>query len=309
MELVAVFSLIIPIIFLIYSGYEVQKLIPTFALFSVSIFKAIPSINRFLGNYNMLKFYTVSIDTYYHEFFLDQKKQPIKEEKYCIDIFKSLEFKNVEYSYSKFGKPVLSNINFAIKKGQSIAIKGANGSGKSTLLNILAGLIAPTAGEILVDNKSTILNKVWTKKISYIQQNIFLLNDSIEENIISRSSNQEKIDSSRLSYVIEILDLKKIFNNVPNFLDIIVGQDGIKLSGGQKQIISIARAIYKNSEVIIFDEANSALDADHNYRLKKLLLNLKGHKIIIFVTHENSFFEECFDNVYRLQAGEIKLEK
>tara|TARA_B110000503_G_scaffold141752_1_gene236232 strand:+ start:4819 stop:6540 length:1722 start_codon:yes stop_codon:yes gene_type:complete len=309
MELVAVFSLIVPIIFLVYSGHDVQKLIPTFALFSISIFKAIPSINRFLGNYNSVKFYTASIETYYHEFLLDNKKPLIQEDRVCPDTFKSLEFKNIEYSYLKFGNPVLSNINFAINKGQSIAIKGANGSGKSTLLNIIAGLVAPTAGEILIDNKSTIFNKAWSKKISYIQQNIFLLNDTIKENIISRSADQGKIDYARLSYVVETLDLKRTFINIPNFLDGIVGNDGSKLSGGQKQVISIARAIYRNNEIIIFDEANSALDDNFNYRLKQLLLNLKSHKIIIFVTHENSFFEECFDHVYRLHAGEIKLEK
>ena len=309
LELVAIFSLIVPIIFLIYLGHDIEVLLPVFVLFSVAIFKAIPSLNRFLGNYNGIKFYAPSIKTCYNEFLANSEVAIIEKNSTFPNSFKSLEFKNVTYGYSKFSNLVLKNISFTIYRGQSIAIKGANGSGKSTLLNIIAGLIVPTAGEILIDGKSIIFNKAWSKKISYIQQNIFLLNDSIKENIISRNSNQEKIDSRRLSYVIEILELKKIFINVPNFLDIIVGQDGVKLSGGQKQIISIARAIYKNSEVIIFDEANSALDNEYNYRLKQLLLNLKSQKIIIFVTHENSFFEECFDNVYRLQAGEIKLEK
>jgi ABC-type multidrug transport system fused ATPase/permease subunit len=309
MELVAVFSLVIPIIFLVYSGDDVQKLIPTFALFSVSIFKSIPSINRLLGNYNGIKFYRASIETYYHEFSLERKKLRIQDDQTSPDIFKSLEFKNVEYSYLKFGNQILRNINFAIKKGQSIAIKGANGSGKSTLLNIIAGLVAPTAGEILIDDKSIICNKAWSKKISYIQQNIFLLNNTIKENIVSRSTDEEKIDYSRLSYVVEILDLEKIFINIPNFLDAVVGNDGAKLSGGQKQIVSIARALYKNNDIMIFDEANSALDNNFNYRLKQLLLNLKSQKIIIFVTHEDSFFEECFDSIYRLHEGEIKIEK
>lgn len=309
MELVAVFSLIVPIIFLVNLGADIKALMPIFVLFSVSIFKTIPSINRLLGNYNSIKFYSASIKTFYDEFLITSKKTIIQKNQISTDTFRCLEFKNVSYSYLKFSNPVLSNVNFTIKRGQSIAIKGPNGSGKSTLLNIIAGLTVPTTGEILIDGKSIIFNNAWSKNISYIQQNIFLLNDTIKENIVSRSSNQEKINSSKLSYVVEILDLQKIFINVPNFLDIIVGQDGVKLSGGQKQIISIARAIYKNSKVIIFDEANSALDTNYNYRLKQLLLNLKSHKTIIFVTHENSLFEECFDNIYRLQAGEIKLEK
>jgi len=309
MELIAIFSLVAPIIFLVYLGYDTRTLVPVFVLFSASIFKAVPSINRLLGNYNSIKFYTPSIETCYHEFSLTVKKSLIQKNYTYPDIFETLEFQNVKFSYLKFLNPVLNNISFVIKRGQSIAIKGANGSGKSTLLNIIAGLAVPIEGKILINGQNIILNKDWSKKISYIQQNIFLLNDTIKENILSRSFIEEKIDNNKLSYVIESLDLKKIFMNIPNFLDAMVGNDGVKLSGGQKQIISIARAIYKNSEVMIFDEANSALDSDYNYRLKQLLLNLKSHKIIIFVTHEDSFFEECFDNIYRLQEGKIILEK
>jgi len=304
MELVAIFALIVPLIFLVLNGFDIPTLIPIFALFAVSIFKAIPSINRLLTSYNNIKFYSPSVDVCYHEIFSNQNT--IKE-KNNYDFYESLEFKNLQYRYTESGHFVLKKINFVIKKNQSVLIKGLNGSGKSTLLNIISGLITPSIGEILLDNKSITLGRLWAKKISYIQQNIFLLNCTIKENITS--SNESTFDSNKFSYIDKILSLSKIFENMPNSLNTIVGNNEKILSGGQKQIISIARALYKNSELLVFDEANSALDKNSSLNLKNLLLELKGKKTIIFVTHEETFFKECFHKTYQILSGELILGK
>jgi ABC-type multidrug transport system fused ATPase/permease subunit len=304
MELVAIFALIVPLIFLVLNGFDITTLIPIFALFAVSIFKAIPSINRLISSYNNIKFYSASVDVCYDEIFSNQNL--IKEQN-NYDFYDSLEFKNLQYKYPGSGDFVLKKINFMIKKNQSLLIRGLNGSGKSTLLNIISGLITPSSGEILLDNKSVTLGRLWAKKISYIQQNIFLLNCTIKENITS--SYESAVDSNKFSYVDKILSLSKIFENMPDSLNTIVGNNEKILSGGQKQIISIARALYKNSELLIFDEANSALDKNSSLELKNLLLELKGKKTIIFVTHEESFFKECFDKTYQILSGELIPEK
>jgi ABC-type multidrug transport system fused ATPase/permease subunit len=304
MELVAIFALIVPLIFLVLSGFDITTLIPIFALFAVSIFKAIPSINRLINSYNNIKYYSASVDVCYDEIFLNQNL--IKENSNYV-FYDSLEFKNLQYKYPGSGDFVLKKINFMIEKNQSLLIRGLNGSGKSTLLNIISGLITPSAGEILLDNKSVTLGRLWAKKISYIQQNIFLLNCTIKENITS--SNETSVDSYKFSYIDKILSLSKIFQHMPESLNTIVGNNEKILSGGQKQIISIARALYKNSELLIFDEANSALDKNSSLKLKNLLLELKGKKTIIFVTHEVSFFKECFDKTYQILSGELILEK
>ena len=304
MELVAIFALVVPLIFLVLNGLDITTLIPIFALFAVSIFKAIPSINRLIASYNNIKFYSASVDVCYDEIFSNQHS--IKE-KNNYDFSESLEFKSLQYKYPGSGDFVLKKINFMIKKNQSLLIRGLNGSGKSTLLNIISGLIAPSSGEILLDNKNVTLGRLWAKKISYIQQNIFLLNCTIKENITS--SNETSIDSYKFSYIDKILSLSKIFQHMPESLNTIVGSNEKILSGGQKQIISIARALYKNSELLIFDEANSALDKNSILGLKNLLLELKGKKTIIFVTHEESFFKECFDKTYQILSGELILEK
>ena len=304
MELVAIFALIVPLIFLVLNGFNIPTLIPTFALFAVSIFKAIPSINRLISSYNNIKFYSASVHVCYDEIFSNQN---LIKEKNNYDFYDSLEFKNLQYKYPGSGDFFLKKINFTIKKNQSLLIKGLNGSGKSTLLNIISGLITPSSGEILLDNKSVTLGRLWAKKISYIQQNIFLLNCTIKENITS--SYESGVDNNKFTYVDKILSLSKIFENMPDSLNTIVGNNEKILSGGQKQIISIARALYKNSELLIFDEANSALDKNSSLELKNLLLELKGKKTIIFVTHEESFFKECFDKTYQILSGELIQEK
>jgi ABC-type bacteriocin/lantibiotic exporter with double-glycine peptidase domain len=304
MELVAIFSLVVPLIFLVLIGFDIPTLIPIFALFAVSIFKVIPSINRLINSYNNFKYYSPSVDLCYNEIFTN----PHEIHKFTnYDFYKSLEFKNVQYRYPKSGNFILNKINFIIKKNESLLIKGLNGSGKSTLLNIISGLITPSSGEILLDNKSVVLGKFWTKKISYIQQNIFLLNCSIKENITS--SNCTNIDNDKFTRIDRILNLSEIFQLMPNSLDTIVGNNEKILSGGQRQIISIARALYKDSDLLIFDEADSAIDKNSRDTLKNLLLELKGKKTILFVTHDESFFKECFDEIYQISSGELILEK
>lgn len=304
MELVAIFAIVVPLIFLVLIEFDIPTLLPIFALFAVSIFKVIPSINRLVNSYNNVKYYTASVDACYNEFFTNL---PEIDELNNYYFYKTLEFKNIKYRYPKSGNFILNKINLLIKKNESLLIKGLNGSGKSTLLNVISGLITPSSGEILQDNKRVVLGKFWAKKISYIQQNIFLLNCSIKENITS--SNYFNNDKDKFARIDRILKLSKIFHKMPNSLDTIVGNNEKILSGGQKQIISIARALYKDSDLLIFDEADSSIDKNLRDILKNLLLELKGKKTILFVTHNESFFKECFDQIYQISNGELILEK
>ena len=221
---------------------------------------------------------------------------------------KSLKFVNLDFSYKKNNHQVFKKLDLEIKKNESVAIIGKNGSGKSTLLNLLTGLIKPTSGNILIDNKIklTEFDNNWLKHLSYVQQNIFLLDDTIKNNITFE--NDKGLNTSNYEYVKKFIDLDAIFGNLSKGLDTMVGNDGLNLSGGQKQLVSIARALYKNSNVLVFDEANSALDTVYKENLKKILNKLKGTKTIIFVTHDLSFLENSFDKVYLIELGKINLQ-
>lgn len=309
MEILAVFSMTVPIIVLLFLEVNINELIPIFVLFSVSIFRIVPSFNRIIQNYQNIKFFTPSVDLIHKEFCelsISNNNTLISDN---FEFKDTIEFKNVSFSYNKDSLPILTNVNIKILKGESVLILGDNGSGKSTLLNILSGLLEPSSGKILIDNKHDIYKnkKIWLSKLSYVQQNIFLINTSIKKNILLE---QEPLaDNERFKIICNLLSLEKVFNNLPERLDTVVGKDGLYLSGGQKQLISIARALYKNSEIIVFDEANSALDKDYTNILKNLIISLKGRKTLIMVTHELSFLKDSFDKIYRIQSRNLILEK
>jgi len=307
MEILAVFSITIPIIFFIFLDNDINQLIPIFVLFCVSIFRVVPSFNRIVQNYQNMKFYKPSVDIIYKEFSQLKINPNVKTQK-KITFQKIIELKNVNLSYAEGLFKILSSINIKILKGESVAILGDNGSGKTTLLNTFSGLFRPSSGKVVIDGQYDIYenNELWLNNISYVQQNIFLINTSIKKNILlekeALSNNNKFLD------ICNILSLDKAFANLPQKLDTIVGNDGLYLSGGQKQLISIARALYKDSEVILFDEANSALDKDYSNILKKLIISLRGKKTLIVVTHELSYLKECFDKIYRIKSGSLYLE-
>jgi len=304
MEIVAISAMILPLIIFLYINKDVNALIPIFALFLVGLFKIIPTFNRLVQCYQILKFNKPSLEVIYQQFY---ELKNYKDKDIDFDFEKNLKFVDVGYTYKNNNHEVFKNFNIEIKKNKSIAVIGKNGSGKSTLLNLLTGLIKPTTGDIFIDETKNLseTNSNWLKKISYVQQNIFLLNDSIKNNITFE--NKDELNIKNYSYVKEFIDLEEAFSNLSNGLNTIVGNDGLNLSGGQKQLISIARALYKNSDIIVFDEANSALDFYYKDILKKTIQKLKGTKTIIFVTHDLSFLENSFDEVYLIESGQISL--
>jgi ATP-binding cassette subfamily B protein len=305
MEIIAILAMISPLIISLFLNIEVNELIPIFVLFSVGLFKIVPTLNRIIQGYQILKFNKPSLGIIYQQFSeLKNKDELINK----IDFKFGLEFKNVNYTYQSDKFEVLKNLNFKINKGESIAIIGANGTGKTTLLNLISGLIAPTKGKILLDNCLNIfeIKKSWFNKISYVQQNIFLFNSTIKANIICEDEKNYSIE--KYNNLKKIMPIDEIFSRFLNGLDTVVGKDGINLSGGQKQLISIARALYKDSEIIIFDEANSALDKEYIEVLEKIIFELKGKKTIIFVTHDMLLLKKSFDKIYKLHSGEIILQ-
>lgn len=305
MEAIAVTSIIMPLIYLLYSDQSPNKLIPIFALFSIAIFRAAPSVNRILNYYNAIKYYKPCFESIYDNFFSLKNIFPNQKQ---VEFNEFLEFKNVSFSYGFNKSHILKKLNFKIYKGESILIIGDNGSGKSTFLNLVAGLLAPTEGTIETDKSHNIFNfrDSWLKNISYVQQNVFLVNDTIKYNITLQAN--DKINNKLFLQISNQLSLDKIFDNFPNKLETKVGSNGILLSGGQKQIISIARAIYKNTDIIIFDEANSALDKTYMKILKEFILSHRALKTFIVVTHEIDYYKDCFDKIYFIKNRNIQLK-
>ncbi len=304
MELLTVIIFTTSIIFLITSGLEIVEYLPIFALYAVGVFRLVPSLNKIILNKQNYKFYFPGFKSV-----LDQlsKLNNIEEKinKLNFEFEDNIEFKNVSFKFDDNTDDLFKNLSFIIKKNSTVLIKGKNGSGKSTLINLLSGLLNPTSGEVIIDKKYDLNNYKynWIKKIGFVQQNIFILSSTIIDNIVL---DNENIDHKKLNHIFDLLDLKKSFENFDKVIkDKNVGMDGINLSGGQKQIISIARALYKNPDLLIFDEAETSLDSFKIDNLTKLLKNLRGKKTVIIISHYLSGHENLFDEVLEIDKGKI----
>jgi len=177
------------------------------------------------------------------------------------------------------------------------------------LVNLIAGLTKPNEGQIIIDNifDAYSNNDMWFQNLSYVQQSIFLMDMTLKQNIILTS--EDKIDVKKFDEIVNTLKLEDFFIKLPDGLDTKVGINGISLSGGQKQIVSLARALYKNGDIIVFDEATSALDSNMTELVKNLILSLKGTKTIVMVTHNLDYFLSCFDKIIEVENKGVKILK
>jgi ATP-binding cassette subfamily B protein len=216
-----------------------------------------------------------------------------------------ISIKNISFSYSKNNEKILKDINFTIKKGDCIGVIGETGSGKSTLLDLIMGLLNPTNGNLLVDGVLITKKNIrsWQKNIAHIPQSIFLIDASIEKNIIFEYSDQ-KIDKKRIYDATRKAKMFEFINRKKDKFATVIGENGIQLSGGQRQRIGIARAIYKDSNIIIFDEATSALDSKTEDEIISLLDLDAAKKTVIMVAHRISSLKNC-NKIIELKDGKI----
>jgi ABC-type bacteriocin/lantibiotic exporter with double-glycine peptidase domain len=271
------------------------------------IFRILTSLNRIVVNFQNIKFFYPSFATIAKECKNALNLQKV-EFNNNFNFENYIEFSNVSFGYSK-SKKILNKVNLKIYKNQSVGIFGNNGSGKSTFLNLVAGLLQSTEGKITIDGKFNLYEnrESWFKNISYVQQDIFLLDGSIEYNITLQ--NELIYNKSRLNEVNKILNLDKYFSTLPNGLSTQVGTNGMSLSGGQKQIISIARALYKDSTIFIFDEPTSAMDTANSLLIKNLIYKIKDKKTMIVITHDKILFADFFDLNLKVEAGSIRVSE
>ncbi len=213
----------------------------------------------------------------------------------------NIEFKNVSFEYVE-GEPVLDNVSFKIKPNTHVAFVGESGCGKSTVVSLICKLYEATAGKILFDGvDSKTLSQNFGKNVSMVNQSPYLFNMTIRENmqLVNKFVTDEQIYEA-----LKFANVSEFVMELPDGLDSFLGEGGTRLSGGQKQRICIARALLKNSKIMIFDEATSALDNISQQLVMDSIENIKGNKTIITIAHRLSTIENC-DVIYFLDKGKI----
>ena len=304
LELISVFGLILFIITMLYQNKDIPTLIATIGVFVAAVFRLMPSLNKILTAFQNIKYYSSSVDIVYSEFLNLQNKSLDLEEK-DLEIPKDkIEIQNLSFSYNSDLKPILNEVNLEIKVGETIGIIGGSGEGKSTFVDLLNGLYMPTGGKILADKKKIQNNLYsWNKNIGYVAQDIFLIDDTVEQNI-TFGRDQGKINHKALKSALEKAQLIDFIEGLPKGLKTKVGERGVQISGGQKQRLGMARALYNDPEVLILDEATSSLDTETERALMEAIYTLKEKKTIIIVAHRMTTLTRC-DRIFEIKNKKI----
>ncbi len=217
----------------------------------------------------------------------------------------ALELHDVGFSYQPDAPLVLSNIDLTVRKGERVGIMGSTGSGKSTLVDIVMGLLHPSEGRLMVDGCAVEGQSLgaWQRRIAHVPQTIFLADASILENVafgVPRS----RIDIDRVKTAIRQAQLSDMVETLSDQYETFVGERGVRLSGGQRQRIGIARALYKQADVIVFDEATSALDNETEKAVMDAIGGLSQDLTILLIAHRLSTLASC-DRIVELDRGRV----
>jgi len=290
-------------------GGGIVSTIPVLGALALGAQRLLPALQQAYGSFSTIRGVRASfVDV------LDLLNQPIpsyaNQPSPTPMIFeKEISIKNLSFRYTKDTPYVFKNLNLKITKGSRVGVIGETGNGKSTLFDIIMGLLMPTEGEIIIDNKTITIENLreWQAHISHVPQVVFLSDSSIEENI-AFGIPKEKIDLKRVKRVAEQAQISELIDEWKDGYQALVGERGVRLSGGQRQRIGIARALYKKSNVLIFDEATSSLDNKTELAVMDAIKGLDKELTILIIAHRTSTLKEC-DLIVELSKDGVKVQK
>ena len=259
-------------------------------------------MNRIAFNLGQLRYSKPSINIVINELKnINQLKNSIFLNKKIVKFNNEIFLKNISFNYGSNKKNILfRDINLKINKGDKICFIGGSGSGKTTLIEIIAGLLKPSSGSIIVDQKIIFDYKINRFNLTYVPQDLTLIDGTIADNIcLGTKINYRRLKNAiKLSLVSNFLDAKN--QNVSTN----VGEIGKKFSGGQRQRINIARSFYENNDIIIFDESINSVDDSTKTILINNIFSYFKNKTIIFVLHDKSFLKK-FNKIYEFKNGKL----
>ena len=308
MEFIALGSMIVLVLYLIAShNGNLGIILPIMSVYAFATFKLIPAFNQIYGGLALIKGNFAAFESIQQDLIDSKQTQLVilNPKQSYIRPKQQISLEKITFHYPSIEESTINHINLSIPVNSVIGVVGPSGSGKSTLINILLGLIKPQQGHLKIDN--TIINdknrRSWQNTIGFVPQSIFLLDGTIAENV-AFGIPQEQIDLEQVQRALNLAHLTELIQSLEYGIHTKVGERGVQISGGQCQRIGIARALYPEPEVLVFDEATSSLDGITEKMIMEAIHGFSGRKTIIMIAHRLKTVQKC-DQIFFIDKGQL----
>ncbi|HTW87001.1 MAG TPA: ABC transporter ATP-binding protein [Candidatus Binataceae bacterium] len=292
-------------------GQDLQSSLLMLGMFALAAVRMIPSTTRLSSALAQVRFRYASTEVIYRELLSlrqrpsDPSLSPADDKTPPLPFRQALALEHVSFSYPGAHRPAIDDVSIVIPKGYWVALIGPTGAGKTTLADLILGLLTPTSGRILLDERNLQDNLAgWQRNIGYVPQTTYLIDDSVRRNV-AYGVPEAEIDDERVWLALRTAQVDHLVRSLPGELDAIVGERGGRLSGGERQRLGIARALYGDPEVLVIDEGTSNLDPGTEAAIVEVVTGLRGKKTIIVIAHRPAFVRNC-DCIFMLAQGRLR---
>lgn len=311
-EMLTVSAMVAVVLIILARGQDIQALLPALAMFSVAAIRLMPSTSRIANGLAQIQFHYSATEVIHKELVEIQgygaERTSSGSERIRpspLPFQRSLVLERLSYVYPSNAVPAIHDVSLEIPKGHWVALVGPTGAGKTTLVDLILGLFVPTSGRILVDGRDLRDDIVaWQRNIGLVPQSVYLMDDTVRRNVAFGLSDNE-IDDERVWQALQAAHVDSFARSLPGGLDAMIGEHGDRLSGGERQRLGIARALYRDPEVLIVDEGTAHLDTETEASIGRTLAELRGGKTIIMIAHRLALLKYC-DRVFLLEQGRLR---
>ena len=310
-ETLCVCSVLGVVAYRIASGADLAAVVPSLSAFALAAVRLLPRVSSINSAINTIAFQRPALDALHRDLQESEREaRAAAQRELTPDPAQpagDIVLTNVSYTYPDRGERVLQNVSLRIRRGQCVGIVGVTGAGKTTLVDVMLGLLRPDSGTVRCGARDICENNAaWQRQIGYIPQSIYLTDDTIRSNVALGLA-PEQIDEAAVWRALESAQLADFVRGLQDGLDPVIGERGVRLSGGQRQRVGIARALYRDPEIVFFDEATSSLDSETEAAVMQAVHALGAEKTIIIVAHRLTTLKDC-DVIYRVTDGGVEEE-
>lgn len=307
MEVMAFGGILIVLLLYVAIQDDFAGAIPTLSIFALATYRLMPALHSIFENAARLSNSRAVIDSIADGLRTDRLLEPeLRETTDPVRFEKRICIRSTGYQYQSASDPALIDVNLSIQKGQSVALVGATGSGKTTLVDVIVGLLFPSKGALQVDDTAIDTETVagWRQILAYVPQDVFLFDETIANNI-AFGIHEDHRDDVRMRRAAKAAQLESfITSDLAEGYDTWVGERGVRLSGGQRQRLGIARAIYRQPQVLVLDEATSALDSVTEELVVSNIMTALPGVTTVMVAHRLSTVRAC-DRIFLVDSGRV----